>query len=378
MTIAKTEPMGSELVIHNQQSTFSPAQRAALGHMGVDKAPDADVQVFFHVCQRTKLDPFAKQIYMIGRKQSELIDGRWEKVDKYTIQTGIDGLRVVARRVADESGHELSYGDTVWCGADGVWRDVWTGAPEELHAAKATVYRAGKPFTHVALFREYVQTTRLKTGEVVPNTRWANSGANQLAKCAEAGALRKAYPQDLGGLYVDAEVEHLANDVAAGQVVSGGRDWYSDAAAATTVQQLADVWSAAHRAHQLDEQLMTHIRTLRADIDAQMAASAERAPAERIDQATGEVLAAEAVTDAPAASSVPMVRRATASSIVRELVRCGVAAESVDAYLPALGIPRTLAELTQDEAVELLEMCRTLTRDKLADLMADAAGPSGA
>ncbi len=372
MTIAKTEPMGSELVIHNQQSTFSPAQRAALGHMGVDKAPDADVQVFFHVCQRTKLDPFAKQIYMIGRKQNELVDGKWEKVDKYTIQTGIDGLRVVARRVADETGAELSYGDTMWCGLDGAWRDVWTGESQDLHAAKATVYRAGKPFTHVALFREYVQTTRLKTGEVVPNTRWANSGANQLAKCAEAGALRKAYPQDLGGLYVDAEVEHLANDAAAGQVVSGGRDWYSDAAAATTVQQLADVWSAAHRAHQLDEQLMAHIRALRAEVEARMA-QPEPAP-ERIDEATGEVLDAEVVTDAPPASSVTMVKRATASSIVRELVRCGVVAESVDAYLPALGIPRALAELTQDEAVELLEMCRTLTRDKLADLMADAAG----
>lgn len=377
MTIAKTEPMGSELVIRGEQSTFSPAQRAALGHMGVDKAPDADVQVFFHVCQRTKLDPFAKQIYMIGRKQNELVDGQWQKVDKYTIQTGIDGFRVVARRVADASGDELAYGDTMWCGTDGVWRDVWTGAPEELHAAKATVYRAGKPFTHVALFREYVQTTRLKTGEVVPNTRWANSGANQLAKCAEAGALRKAYPQDLGGLYVDAEVEHLANDVAAGQVVSGGRDWYSDAAAATTVQQLADVWSAAHRAHQLDEQLMTHIRTLRADIEAKLMTPAEQAPAERIDQSTGEVLDAEVVTDAPAASA-PMVRRATASSIVRELVRCGIAAESVDAYLPALGIPRALGELTQDEAVELLDLCRTLDRDKLAALVADAAGSTGA
>lgn len=372
MTIAKTEPMGSELVIHNQQSTFSPAQRAALGHMGVDKAPDADVQVFFHVCQRTRLDPFAKQIYMIGRKQSELIDGKWEKVDKFTIQTGIDGFRVVARRVADESGDELSYGDTMWCGPDGVWRDVWTGAPEELHAAKATVLRAGKPFTHVALFREYVQTTRLKTGEVVPNSMWASKGANQLAKCAEAGALRKAYPQDLGGLYVDAEVDHLANEAAAGQTVSGVRDWYSDAAAATTVQQLADVWSAAHRAHQLDEQLMAHIRALRAEVEARMA-QPEPAP-ERIDEATGEVLDAEVVTDAPPASSVTMVKRATASSIVRELVRCGVVAESVDAYLPALGIPRALAELTQDEAVDLLEMCRTLTRDKLADLMASAAG----
>ena len=56
----------------------------------------------------------------------------------------------------------------------------------------------------------------------------------------------------------------------------------------------------------------------------------------------------------------------------------GVMAEAVDSYLPALGIPRKLAELTQDEAVELLDLVRTLDRDKLATLVADAAGSTGA
>lgn len=291
MTIAKTEPIGSELAISDRQSRFSPAQRVALAHMGVDKAPDEDVDVFFHVCQRTRLDPFARQIYMIGRQANELVDGQWQKVTKYTIQTGIDGYRTIARRRADETGDELSYGDTLWCGADGVWRDVWLGSPQELHAAKATIYRAGKPYTHVALFREYVQTVKDKSGAIMPNSMWANKGANQLAKCAEAGALRKAYPQDYAGLYVDAEMEHLANEAAAAQVVPGQRDFWADADAATTVSQLREIWTAAHRAHALDDRLQAHITTLRERIE-----HPEQVP-DAVDPQTGEVVEAEVVDE---------------------------------------------------------------------------------
>ena len=63
------------------------------------------------------------------------------------------------------------------------------------------------------------------------------------------------------------------------------------------------------------------------------------------------------------------------TAIVRELARCGVDAATADSYLPALGVPRdAITDLTQDEAVELLEVCRTLDRDALAGLVADAAG----
>ena len=49
-------------------------------------ANNADLAVFFHHCARTGLDPFARQIYLIGRG------------GKQTIQTGVDGFRLVARR----------------------------------------------------------------------------------------------------------------------------------------------------------------------------------------------------------------------------------------------------------------------------------------
>ena len=385
MTVARPEPMGSELAITAGQSKFSPAQRVALAHMGADKAPDADVDVFFHVCQRTGLDPFARQIYLIGRDESVLIQGEWKKVPKFTIQTGIDGFRLVARRVADDTGQELAYGDMLWCGRDGVWRDVWLGEPLELHAAKATVLRGGKAFTHVALLREYAQTKR--DGELT--SMRATKGANQLAKCAEAGALRKAFPQDLGGVYVDAEMERVAGQAAADQVVSGVRDWYADAAGATSDDALRTLWREASRAHALTPELQAFVRSCQERLNAQSTSTQEP---EVIDEATGEVLDAEVVEDgagedahqpveggpgvAPSSSSdaVP-AKRATIVAIIRELGRCGVDANAVDAWMPTLGVPRDrLTDLTQPEASDLLNMVRGLDRDKLADLLAGAQG----
>ena len=365
MTVVSPEPMGSELAISDRQTRFSHAQRVALAHMGVDKAPDEDVDVFFHVCQRTRLDPFARQIYMIGRPESVMVDGEWTKQMKYTIQTGIDGYRTIARRTAKGEDEELEYADTLWCGRDGVWHDVWLGEPQDLMAAKATVIRGGKRFTHVALWREYVQTKR--NGE--PNTMWATKGANQLAKCAEAGALRKAYPQDYAGLYVDAEMEHLASDAAAEQVVQGGRDWWADADAATTVDELRQVWSEAHRHGVLRGQLKEHMeqrKTVLVTQNSEPVASEPILEAEVIDETTGEI-----TTPAPQ----PQVKQATVRAIIRELERCGVAPGTADSYLSAFGIPRErITDLTQDEAAELLVACKALTRDDLVEMMAQAAG----
>jgi phage recombination protein Bet len=158
--------------------------------------------VFMHVAQRTGLDPFARQIYMIGRRGREQdANGNWVNVVKQTIQTGIDGFRLVARRAADRLGETLEYEDTQWCGSDGVWTDVWTHGTAPA-AARVTVVRQGRRFPAVAIYREYVQTKA--NGE--PNAMWSKMPANQLAKCAEALALRKAYPQDLSGLYTDDEM----------------------------------------------------------------------------------------------------------------------------------------------------------------------------
>lgn len=186
------------VAIRDDQTEFDDRQVALLRSLGVEKANRADLALFFHVAKRTGLDPFARQIYMIERYTK---DG-----PKQTIQTGIDGFRLVAQRTAERTGEALGYEDTLWCGDDGVWRDVWV-SPNPPTAAKVTVLRGSSRFPSVALMTEYAQTKRDGTYTQM----WATKGALMLAKCAEAGALRKAFPQDLSGIYTADEMQQARN-----------------------------------------------------------------------------------------------------------------------------------------------------------------------
>lgn len=201
MTITHVET-GSALAVREDQTGWTPQQRAALAQLGVKDASDGDLAVFFHQVQRTGLDPFARQVYMIGRQANENIDGRWVKSTKWTIQTGIDGFRLIARRASDAARETYGYAETLWCGEDGRWVDVWL-SHQPPAAAKVTVYRNGQPFPAVALFREYAVFKQ----DGSPTKMWAEKGSLMLAKCAEALALRKAFPQDLSGLYTSDEMD---------------------------------------------------------------------------------------------------------------------------------------------------------------------------
>lgn len=190
--------MSNELTINENQDTFTQRQVAALTQIGVQDATPADLAVFLHQCQRTGLDPFARQIYMIGRRQK---DAHGNYITKQTIQTGIDGFRLIARRVADQRHERLEETDTLWCGEDGEWHDVWLKKVPPT-AAKATIIRGDSKFSAVALFDEYCPTRFDRaSGQQVPTGVWGSKPALMIAKCAEALALRKAFPQDLSGLY---------------------------------------------------------------------------------------------------------------------------------------------------------------------------------
>jgi phage recombination protein Bet len=183
-----TRPAGV-LVVANDAQDFTDAQ---LDAFGISKASRGEQMVFLHTIQRTGLDPAARQIYMIGRWSSR------DQRDKYTIQTGIDGYRLIAARTGIHVGTDdsaFAYNDhgQVVKATVTVWKLV--------HGT-----RCG--FTASAYWAEYVQMD--KNGN--PNQMWQRMGHTMIAKCAEALALRKAFPQDLAGIYTTEEMGQSDND----------------------------------------------------------------------------------------------------------------------------------------------------------------------
>lgn len=191
----------TELVIKDSQGFWDAKQRAALTQLGIHDAPNADLAVFFHYCKAHRLDPFSHQATMIKRRERQG-DDNW--VDKWTIQTEIDGYRVIAHRAANRDGKIISYRPTIWVDSDGNEHRRWV-RPEPPAGAEVTVLVDGAPFTGYASYREFVPL-HPRSGK--PMGLWEKMPANQTAKCAEAQALRKAFPRDLGGTETTDETAH--------------------------------------------------------------------------------------------------------------------------------------------------------------------------
>jgi len=146
-------------------------------------ATDLELQFFIEQCKRTGLDPVTRQIYFIKDKKG-----------KVNVQTSIDGLRLIAERSDKYEGQT----SPVWCGSDGVWKDVWL-SKEPPSACKVGVYKKGfrEALFAIAVFEEYAQ----KNYDGGLNYIWGSKPALMLAKVAEALALRKAFPNDMSGIY---------------------------------------------------------------------------------------------------------------------------------------------------------------------------------
>lgn len=179
------------LAVTTDQSFWDDKQIAALKQVGLENTPKAELAVFLHYCQRTGLDPFARQIYMINRG------------GKYTIQASIDGLRIVAQRSGNYGGQTPAY----WCGEDGVWKEVWTDKNPPVAAKIGVYYKdSANPTWAIAKFDSYAVAYNGKLSGL-----WAKMPDLMIAKCAEALALRKAFPNDLSGVYTTEEMQQVDN-----------------------------------------------------------------------------------------------------------------------------------------------------------------------
>lgn len=188
-------------------SALSSAQISLIRRTIATDCNDAEFDLFMAAARSAGLDPFRKQI-------SPLVFNKG-KPDKrrMSIITTIDGLRVIAARSGryrpDENEPVLEY-------------DAETKGPTNplgLTKALVKVYIDDKPVTGVAYWDEFAPISdewgegddgrRRPTGRKTLDTggNWGRMPRVMLAKCAEAQALRKAFPEDLSGLYEGAELD---------------------------------------------------------------------------------------------------------------------------------------------------------------------------
>lgn len=159
-----------------------------------------DMVYFLNVAKRTGLDPLAKQLHPVFRWNSKA--GK----EVMSIQTGIDGFRLIAERSGKYGGQ-----DDVQYHVEQVFNPV-TGEEKKQLVATVTVYKINHkngermPVSASARWDEYVQKYNGK-----PMGLWVSMPYNQLGKCAEALCLRKAFPQELSGIHTDEEMGQADN-----------------------------------------------------------------------------------------------------------------------------------------------------------------------
>lgn len=152
--------------------------------LGIGDLSVPEMQLFAMVAHRTGLDPFTRQIYAIKR------------AGKVTHQTGIDGYRSAAERTGQYLGSDEPTYEECNCG----------GKPVGHPAVARVVVNRAHPSGHVVR-----QVGVARWHELVPpsgqDSMWVKMPFNQLAKCAEAAGLRKAFPRVFGGVFISEEME---------------------------------------------------------------------------------------------------------------------------------------------------------------------------
>jgi len=204
-----------------------PYHPAIQDRFGIDKAgwkalveavfPSAksidSVAMVLSYCKARNLDPFKKPVHIVPMWDNK--SGGYVE----TVWPGIAELRTTAFRTGHYAGcDEAEFGPMqkrAFTGKVKEWKDgrqSWVEKTVDVEFpewCRITVYRelGGRPCKFVGPKVKWLENYATIGNSDVPNEMWQTRPEGQLEKCAEAAALRKAFPEELGGELTAEEME---------------------------------------------------------------------------------------------------------------------------------------------------------------------------
>lgn len=178
-------------------------------------AKDESIRMALSYCRAAGLDPLQKPVHIVPMWDSKAAAYR------DVVMPGIGLYRTQASRTGEAAGvSEPEFGPDVTevIGGQEITFPAW---------CRVTVFRllpngATAQFTAREFWRENYAVKGGREKSIAPNAMWTKRPYGQLAKCAEAQALRKAFPE-LGAAPTAEEMEGKVIDGGAAEVVSSER-----------------------------------------------------------------------------------------------------------------------------------------------------------
>jgi phage recombination protein Bet len=166
------------------------------------------IELALAYCRARRLDPFKRPVHIVPVWNSKL--GR----EVESVWPGIGELRTTAARTGQHAGYdEATFGPDETRTFNGVVgkgqyaKEVEKSVTFPLWA-QVTVYRVlgGQRVAFPGPKVWWLETYATMGASDVPNEMWETRPRGQLEKCAEAAALRRAFPEEVGSEYIPEEI----------------------------------------------------------------------------------------------------------------------------------------------------------------------------
>ena len=240
-----------ERVIENREITpadafgkLTRAQVNLIKQTVAKGATDDELKMFIQVCKGTQLNPFLRQVHFVKRWSTA--EGR----EVGAIQVGIDGFRAVAEGSGQYAGNDDPVYDSE--------KDIEVPGGKEKTPRKVTVPLKATVTVHKLMNGERMPfTATARWDEYYPGPRmgfqWHIRPYLMLGKCAEALALRKAFPKLLSGMYAQEEMDKGQQEATDAQRVQTARNYVQDAIGKADYKELSDLKKLIEKSDKYDK-----------------------------------------------------------------------------------------------------------------------------